>query len=161
MAREKKHALPDWQKEMNHFFHSPLAERAAAGLSERASILLHVDGKPFLFRRKKGKNTLSEAGKESADVDFWVPLSAMRHLLEKAQQPGADLGTMGVAVLEQLFAKQDEKIKFRVNIGFLGLWSKGYFSVLKAGGPEVASSMARFGFNSLSRIKEVLRNIRG
>jgi hypothetical protein len=46
-------------------------------------------------------------------------------------------------------------------MGFLGLWSKGYFSVLKAGGPEVASYLKRWGFDSLSRIKDVLRKIRG
>ncbi len=65
---------------------------------------------------------------------------------------------MGVAIFETIFTKDEEKkIKFRVDSGFLNLWSKGYFSVLKAGGPEVASYLAKFGFDSLSRVKEVLK----
>ena len=97
----------------------------------------------------------------TADVDFWVPLSAMRQLLAEAENPDISISRMGVLVLEHLFAKDaEQKIKFRVNTGFLGLWSKGYFSVLKAGGPEVASLLARFGFNSIARIKDVLRQLR-
>lgn len=86
----------------------------------------------------------------------------MRHLLALSGLPGTGLGTMGVAVFEYLFHKEPEKkIKFRVDASFLSLWSKGYFSVLKAGGPEVASYLGRIGFHSLSKIKEALRHLRG
>lgn len=165
MAKSKKKpaSASGWQTNLTDFFSTPLAEKAGSFLSERAVIAIHVDGEAFVFRRKGGKNRIDTAdGKPDADVHFWVPPSALRHLLAVAQLPGTGLGSMGVATLERLFASApEEKIKFRVDTGFLGLWAKGYFSVLKAGGPEVASYVARKGFNSVARIKEVLKNIRG
>ena len=75
--------------------------------------------------------------------------------------PETGIATLGVAIFEHIFTKDESrKIKFRVDMGFIGLWSKGYFSVLKAGGPEVASYLARFGFNGLNAIKEVLKTVR-
>ncbi len=151
-----------WEQELINFFGGPLAEKAGAFLSERALIAIHVEERHFLFRRKKGKNVISEGESSEADVHFWFPLSTLRYLLELGLLPGTGMGTMGIAVIEHLFnVEEARKIKFRVNMGFLGLWSKGYFSVLKAGGPEVASYLKRWGFDSLSRIKDVLRKIRG
>jgi hypothetical protein len=86
----------------------------------------------------------------------------MRQLLEKAQTPGTGLGSMGVAVIEALFhGDPEQKIRYQVHVGFWGLWSKGYFSVLKAGGPEVASYLGHWGLNSQSRIKDMLQRVRG
>lgn len=160
MAKKKKGS--DWQQTLNNFFASDLAETAGSYLGERARIAIHLEEEAFLFQRKNGRNTITAAPKPEADVHFWVSPSAMRHLLSLADLPGTGLGTMGVAALEHLFASDPEqKIKFRVDTGFLTLWAKGYFSVLKAGGPEVASYVARKGFHSVTRIKEVLKNIRG
>lgn len=151
----------DWELRFEKFLSSPLATRASQGLSDRICIALHVDGEPYFFRRKKGENTLSRVDDVQPDVHFWVPLSTLRHLLSIAELPGTGIGTMGVAIFEHIFTKDEaNKIKFRVDSGFLSLWSKGYFSVLKAGGPEVASYLAKFGFDSLSRVKEVLKKVR-
>ncbi len=147
----------DWQERLERFLSSPLAAKASQGMSDRISIALHVDGNDFFFGRKKGRNTLSRVEEEKPDVHFWVHLSTLRHLLALAEDPETGIATMGIAIFEHVFAKDESrKIKFRVDAGFLGLWSKGYFSVLKAGGPEVASYLARFGFSGLGAIKEVL-----
>lgn len=152
----------DWEARFEKFLTSPLAVKASQGLSDRISIAMHVDGDTYFFRRKKGENTLTRVEDVKPDVHFWVPLSTLRHLLALAELPGTGIGTMGVAIFERIFTGDESlKVKFRVDTGFLGLWSKGYFSVLKAGGPEVASYLARFGFDSLSRVKDVLKNIRG
>jgi len=135
-----------------------MAKGASRGLSERICVALHVEGEDFFFRRKNGVNTLSRVEHGEPDVHFWVHLSTLRYILSVAELPGAGAATLGVAIFEHIFTKDEErKIKFRVDIGFLALWSKGYFSVLKAGGPEVASYLARFGFHGLSAIKEVLK----
>ena len=163
-APKESVAAPEtgWEKRMEAFLSSPLAVKASQGLSDRISIALHLDGETYFFRRKKGENTLTRVEDAKPDVHFWVPLSTLRHLLALAELPGTGIGTMGVAIFERIFASDESvKVKFRVDTGFLGLWSKGYFSVLKAGGPEVASYLARFGFDSLSRVKEVLRKVRG
>jgi hypothetical protein len=151
----------EWPQRVETFLSSPLAERASHGLSDRISIALHVDGEDFFFRRTKGQNTLQRVESLKPDVHFWVPLSTLRQLLEMAEDPDTGVAAMGVSIFEHIFTKEEsKKIRFRVDTGFLGLWSKGYFSVLKAGGPEVASYLARFGFNGLSAIKEVLKKIR-
>jgi hypothetical protein len=162
MPKQKKGS--GWEGKLTEFFETPLADKAGSLLSKRATIAIHVEEETFLFRRIENENSLEKApdDKANADVHFWVAPDAMRHLLSQALVPGTGLGIMGVVVLEHLFATEaDKKIKFRVDTGFLGLWAKGYFSVLKAGGPEVASYVARKGFNSVSRIKDVLKNIRG
>lgn len=165
--REKKPAAAsgvedNWEGRLEKFLSSSLALKASQGLSDRISIALHVEGETYYFRRKKGQNTLVRVEEAKPDVHFWVPLSTLRHLLSLAELPGTGIGTMGVAIFEKIFTGADnQKVKFRVDTGFLGLWSKGYFSVLKAGGPEVASYLARFGFDSLSRVKEVLKKVRG
>ena len=140
------------------FLHSPTALRASSGLSDRILVALHVDGEDFFFRRKKGENTLSRVTEGKPDVHFWLHEGTLRHILALAELPSTGIATIGVAIFEHIFTKDEErKIKFRVDTGFLALWAKGYFSVLKAGGPEVASYLARSGFTGLSAIKEVLK----
>lgn len=161
-TRKKTQEPGSWEDSLREFFSGELAEKAGSYLSDRAVIALHIDGRHFLYGRKKGKNTLTENEDTSADVQFWIPESTLRHLLSISALPGTGMGTLGVAVMEHIFhGDETRKIRFKVNMGFLGLWSKGYFSVLKAGGPEVASYLRRWGFDSLSRIKDVLRKIRG
>lgn len=152
----------DWEKRLKRFVASALASRASQGLSERISVALHVEGASLYFRRKQGEITVSRVEVAKPDIHFWMPIGTLHYLLSLAELKDTGIATMGVAIFEHIFTKDDQKkIRFRVDTGFLGLWAKGYFSVLKAGGPEVASYLARFGFNGLSAIKEVLKNIRG
>lgn len=163
MARAKKaqKSEQDWLAALEKFVESPLAEKAAAHLSERAIIALHIEGDEFFFKRSKGKNTLTKGASSAPDVNFWVPLETLRYLLSVATRPDVGIATLGVAIIEQILQSDSgRKIKFRLNVGFLTLWGKGYFSVLKAGGPEVASHLSRWGFGSLAKIKEVMQKIR-
>ncbi|NUM88534.1 MAG: hypothetical protein HUU37_04945, partial [Bdellovibrionales bacterium] len=73
----------------------------------------------------------------------------------------ASIPSLGVFIFERIVvADEGRKIRFKVRAGVLSLWSKGYFSVLKAGGPEVASYLARMGFSSLGKIKSFIDQIR-
>jgi hypothetical protein len=151
-----------WERQLEDFFASPLAEKAGSFLSDKARIALHIDAHhSYLFQREAGRNRMRIAVEPQADVHFHVPLSTMRHLLELGAQPTSGIGTMGVAVVEHLFhAEPEKKIRFHVDTGFLQLWAKGYFSVLKAGGPEVASYLAEWGYGSLTRLKDLLKQVR-
>jgi hypothetical protein len=141
------------------FLASPLANRAGQGLSSGALVALHVDGEDFYFRRKNGVNTLGRVEVGKPDIHFWLRLAGLRYILELAELPSAGIASLGVAIFEQIFTKDEErKIKFRLDCGFFALWAKGYFSVLKAGGPEVASYLARSGFDGLSAIKKMIKN---
>lgn len=163
VAEQRKADDSSWEKTLFEFFTAPLAEKAGSFLSERARIALHVDKThTFLFQRRGGRNVMEKVTDPKADVHFWVPLCTMRHLMEVGALPGSGIGTMGVAVIEHLFSTDPEKkIRFRVDTTFVVLWAKGYFSVLKAGGPEVASYLARWGYDSVARLKDLLHHIRG
>jgi hypothetical protein len=155
MAKVKK---PDLLAELEAFAQSALAETAAAHLQEGASLLIHSDDRTFLYRREKAGNRILETTENRADVQLWIPPESMRHLLDLGSLPGTGITTMGVAVFEKIFQSETEgKIGFRLEIGFLGLWRKGYFSVLKAGGPEVASYLGRLGHQGFHFLKDMLR----
>lgn len=152
----------EFEVALEDFFQCGLGQKAAAGLSDGACVSLNIDDNEYFFLRRKGKNTLTKTTQESPDVIFWASESTMRHLFALAKLPGTGLGTLGVAIFERIFQpNSSEKIKFRVNASLFSLWGKGYFSVLKAGGPEVASYLAHWGFDSFARIKDVLQKIRG
>lgn len=160
VSKAKKKDQIDLQS-LNHFFQSPLAERAAKGLSDTVCIALTIEEETFYFVRKNGQNALVRQEPTRPDVQFWLSQNAMRQIFQRADDPQASLASVGLAIFEGIFSKTPEdKIRFRVNASFLSLFRKGYFSVLKAGGPEVASYLTRWGF-SLTKIKEVLRNSRG
>jgi hypothetical protein len=155
MAKAKN---PDLFLELQAFAQSALAETAAAHLQEGASLLVHSGGRSFLYRREGGRNRILETGENRVDAQLWIPPESMRHLLDLAALPGTGITTMGVAVFEKIFhAEEREKIHFRLETGFLGLWRKGYFSVLKAGGPEVASYFGRLGHQGLHFLKDMMR----
>jgi len=150
------------EERMERFLGAPLALLASQGLSDGIGVALHVEGESYFFHRKKGRNTLSRVPEGDPDVHFWVSVNTMQHLMTLAELPGTGVATMGIAIFERiLMGEESQRIRFRLDTGFLGLWSKGYFSVLKAGGPEVASYLARFGFDSLARVKEALQKARG
>jgi hypothetical protein len=158
VKKKRKTGEPNVEERLEAFLNSPVAMRASSGLSDRILVELHMGEEHFFFRRREGENTLSRVASGKADVHFWLREGTLRHLLSIAESPDTGIATIGVAIFEHIFSKDEERrIKFRVDAGFLGLWAKGYFSVLKAGGPEVASYLARSGFNGLSAIKAVLK----
>lgn len=153
----------DWEHSLRAFFAGNLAKQAGSYLAADARIAIHIGRQhEFLFLRKGGKNRLEVAVDPEADVHFWLSVSTLRHLLQKSEQENIGMGALGVAVIECLFEKDTpRKVKVRVKAPFLSLWRKGYFSVLKAGGPEVASYLARWGYDSFARWKDMLRHFRG
>lgn len=149
-------------QELEDFFYSDLAIKAASGLSDRAIVEIYLDEQKFFFQKKLGKNKLHKKVNGSADVVFWVNKNAMQNVLDVSREKNASIAKLGVVIFEQIFSRNESsKIYFRVDSGFLSLWSKGYFSVLKLGGPEVAAYIANKGFHSLGKIKEALKSMKG
>lgn len=149
---------------MQEFLSLPLAEDAARPLSNRALVALHVEGDKFFFRRDKNGNTLlkpEDVEGEAVDLQFWVPSSSLDRLLELGKQKETGMAKMGMSVIETILTNDESrKIKFRLDVGFLTLWSKGYFSILKAGGPELSRFLAKLGFDSISKIKDLVKQMR-
>lgn len=145
---------------MEEFLAGPLAEKAASHLSDGASLHIHIDDRTFSYRRQKGKNLFVEGASPSVDAQLWLSSNTLQQMLDHAALPGTGLSSLGVAVFERVFhAQESQRIRICLETGVFGLWQKGYFSVLKAGGPEVASYFAKLGHGSFSRIKDWLRKI--
>jgi hypothetical protein len=158
MAKQNKRET--WRGSMDDFLVGPLAEKAAGHLRDGACLLIHVDDKTFLYRREKQKNTFTESAPCAADAELWLSSNTLQQMLDRANLPGTGMSHMGVAVFERIFHPvESERIRIRLEAGVFGLWQKGYFSVLKAGGPEVASYFARLGQGGFSRMKDWLRKI--
>jgi hypothetical protein len=156
----KQENRENWQSSMEEFLLSPLAENAAGYLRDGACLLIHVDDKTFLYRREKGKNTFTKSAARTADAQLWLSSNTLQQMLGRAALPGTGMSAMGVAVFERIFHPVEaERIRIRLEAGVFGLWQRGYFSVLKAGGPEVASYFAKLGQGGFSRVKDWLRKI--
>jgi hypothetical protein len=147
---------------LENFFQIPWVAKAGEELAEGCALHIHVDRDCFLYERRKNRNSWKLGSVTNPDFEFWVPSVTLRYLVELANKPETGIAAFGVAVFERILrGSKDEKIRFRVYLGLLSIWSKGYFSVLKLGGPEVASYLAQWGFHSVGKIKEVLKNSRG
>lgn len=147
---------------MREFLQGNLASLAAEGFSNRVCVEICVDGESFYLEREKNKNQCNKESENEPDITFWVPEKTLRQILEKEKLPGTGLGAMGIMIFDSILSKDEKrKIKFKVRASILGLWTKGYFSVLKAGGPEVTAYLAKMGLGGITQMKEMLKKIRG
>lgn len=151
-----------FDQELNDFFQSALAVRAAQGIRDSAVVEIVVDGASFYFTKKKGVGRVYKRSPGEVDVTFWVPPATLSQILALSARSETTLANMGIFLFEAITTSDEErKIKFKVRASVLSLWLKGYFSVLKAGGPEVASYLAKIGFSSIGQVKEMVQKIRG
>lgn len=149
--------------EVKDFLEGPLANKAAAGLSSSVSISLKIEEEEFSFFRENGKNRICKGTtEEKVDVHFQLSNQAMRRILDRAAVPDTGIAVLGLQIFEGILSQDEQaRIRFEINASFLSLWSKGYFSVLKTGGPEVAKYLANKGLSSISSIKKLLHKLRG
>ncbi len=148
-------------KILEKFFQSTLVEKAGSVLGDGAEIRFHVGDETFYFRRAKNQSQWTKGQGENPDFEFWVTEYALRQLVKELEDPNSGYAKLGIEILERIVRGEPrDRIRFKVHAGVLSIWSKGYFSVLKLGGPEVASYLAQLGFTSFQTIKEVLKNSR-
>jgi hypothetical protein len=150
------------EQELSDFFASDVALRASQGIRDGAVVEIAVDGTSYFFTKKKGLGKVLKKKPSEAEVTFWVPPSTLKQVLALAGLPGTSMATLGVFIFDAILTHDESrKIKFKVRANVLTLWLKGYFSVLKAGGPEVASYLAKIGLSSIGQIKDMVQKIRG
>jgi hypothetical protein len=58
-------------------------------------------------------------------------------------------------------AEESDKVKVKLNTGFLSLMTGGYLGVLTAGGAEVTKYLASRGLGNIGKIKETIARMRG
>lgn len=157
-----KKAPQSLEKDLREFLEANLASLASAGFSDSVCVEICVEEEKFYFERLENKNQCKKSTDKTPDITFWLAEKTLRQILMRAKLPGTGLGTMGITIFDSILSKDESsKIKFKVRASILSLWAKGYFSVLKVGGPEVAAYLAKMGLGGISQMKELLKNIRG
>jgi hypothetical protein len=150
------------EQDIKSFFTSPLATTAAQGLKAEACVHLTIEGESYFFVRKAKKNQLLRRAPVTPQIEFTIPADSMRYFIDLEALPGSSLSVLGLAILQALLADDPKrKVLFRAKASWLTLFALGYFSVLKAGGPEVASYMAKKGFGGMLQLRSLLQKFRG
>ena len=143
-------------KDLNQFLTSKVAERATSGMSNGAKIALFLDKEAFYFTREAGKNVCKTGECDDPEMSFWLTNDAAQKVFNLTIEEDASITDIGLSLFDSILSKDEKnKIRFSIHASFLRLWSKGYFSVLKTGGPEIAAYMARIGFGSLQQLKKL------
>ncbi len=143
---------------LSAYFSRPVAEKGAKSLSSKAQIEIRVTGAEptaVTLARQDKRNVIIEGPARDPDLIFTLSERALAQVLA---DPTEDLGELGVNLLKLVMSHDPElKMSMQVKAGFLGLFSKGYFGVLAAGGGPLASYLASKGFNGIDAIKAALK----
>src|SRR3989338_6414934 len=91
--------------ELENFLASELGKKALAPLRGNACMAVEINGKEIFI---SGMKVWAEPPYR-ADFRFWVPLSTLRQLLAFASRPEANLGALGIAVLEAMIQSDIKK----------------------------------------------------
>jgi hypothetical protein len=141
------------------YFRKEAAVQAAGSLGNGVEIEIQVDGETFYFTKEKGQNQVKPGSAPDPEILFNLTPAAAEQILA---DPAEDVGTIGVNIAKLVVSTDARKrvgVKFKA--GFLRLWSKGYFGVLKAGGTQFASYLASRGLSGIDAIKSMLGKLKG
>ena len=159
---------PTFRDRFAAYLNRPVALAAAKSLKNGAAIELKIlvsgaeqapEVERLMFYRESGENRVADA--HSLDVPgdpqlrFSIPQAAAEELLT---HPSDELGATGVQILKLILSHEtDKKIGFKIEAGFLSLWSKGYFGVLTEGGKDFWAFLASKGLNGMEAVQAVLK----
>lgn len=147
-----------WCERFSAYFDREVARKAAAPLSDGIEIEIQIEQELLTFTRTAGSNQVRAGGGLNPQLSFTLTPGAAETILS---DPAEEIGAIGVSIARLIFSQDaDKKVSLKFRAGFLSLWNKGYFGVLKAGGTEFSSYLASRGLNGLSAIKAALSKIR-
>lgn len=149
-----------WLERFEEYFRRPVAEKAAGSLANGVLIGFTIPGETaFTFTRIDGKNSVKAGDSGQVEVRFILTPAAAESILSA---PSEQIDEIGVGILK-LIASSDRamKVSVKVEAGFLTLFTKGYFGVIKTGGSVLASYLASKGLGGVGAIKAALQRIRG
>ena len=146
------------------YFASDVAVSAAKSIGNGAEIEFQINGpagqiaETFTFTKKDGKNTVLAGPARDPQLLFTLNEPAAAGILDFKSD---NIGEIGVHIAKMVFNSKtkpdaDAKLGIHFKAGFLALFNKGYFGVLKTGGGQFASFLASNGLNGISAIKSVL-----
>jgi hypothetical protein len=150
--------IPNLQSRVETYFTRPAAQEGTQSLSDGAQIEIKIDQATFTLTRAQKKNQISLGAASSPQLRFELTPKAATELLD---DPSDDLGEIGVKMLKLVASPDPErKIHLKIEAGFLTLFTKGYFGILKAGGGPLANYLASRGLGGMNAIKAAFKNRR-
>ncbi|OFZ56014.1 MAG: hypothetical protein A2428_07225 [Bdellovibrionales bacterium RIFOXYC1_FULL_54_43] len=146
------------------YFERDVAQRAAETIADGAQIEFKIqlsNGSPvesFVFTRTNRKNEVRGAGANAPQLTFILTPESAELILS---DPAEEIGLIGINIFKLILSPDaNRRISLKLHVGFITLFSKGYFGVLAKGGHQVASFLASKGLDGLSAIKELLKKLK-
>src|SRR6185437_4849778 len=148
--------MDSFTEQFSRYFSREVAERAARSLSDGAQMEIRViDQETFTFTRQGGKNVIIPGPARSPEIIFEFDAEIARKILD---DPTEDIGEIGIHLIKLLTSSQGGA-KMNIEAGFLSLFSRGYFGILKVGGSAFASHLASHGLSGMGAIKTALKKL--
>jgi hypothetical protein len=147
------------------YFQREVAQRAAKSISNGAEMEFRVQGSDpskaqiFTFTKSGGTNRVLSGAARDPQLVFVMTPGAAESILS---HPSEDIGSIGVHIAKLIVSSDPElKVSVQLKAGFLGLFSKGYFGVMTAGGSAFTSFLASRGLGGMDAIKAAFKKLRG
>ena len=144
---------------VREFFSRDVCIRGTKPLRDRIEIAIFVDDRgPLTLTKEGGAPKVIQSAPHSADLTFWVPLSALKEIDANKTN---DLGELGVAILKLMtHSDPNTRIKAKVHIGLFEFLRGGYLGVLPLGGTTVMKYLASHGLTGIGKIKDAIAKLR-
>ena len=140
------------------YFDREVAQKAAGSLGNGVQILFQIDTEHFTFTKVAGRNRVVAGAAQDPELVFTLTAQAAEAILA---DPSDDVGAIGVHIAKLIVSPDaNKRVSIKFKVGFLKLFSKGYFGVITAGGSQFASYLASRGLNGMSAIKTALKKIK-
>ena len=145
---------------LQEFFSRDVSTRATKPLKDNIEIALHLDSlTPVCLTKTDGKLLLKESVAKSPDMSFWVSSAAINQLCDFQTE---DIGEIGIQIIKLMLTENtDIRLKVKVHIGSIALFTHGYLGVLPLGGATVMKFLASKGFSNIGKIKDAISKVRG
>jgi hypothetical protein len=142
-------------EELKKFFETrSVCEEAADSLRQSVEIGFNIGALECAFFKVDNKPQLEQRSAKNPDVIFTMAPEAVESLVK---DPSNDIAELGINIVKSYLNK---KIKIQVKGSMIALLTNGYLGVIKAGGMSFAKFLGSYGISGLSKIKEVIQNMR-
>ncbi|MCB0417417.1 MAG: hypothetical protein H6617_04420 [Bdellovibrionaceae bacterium] len=154
-----EHQSPDWLPTLNEFLARPVVRKGLSPLKDSIEIGVTLSsGESVTITKEKGQPTLINRPAEKPDMGFSIPPGALAAIKEFETE---DLGQMAIFLFGLLTdADPNRKMVPKLNIGVIGLVTKGYLATIPLGGATLMKYLATKGFGSLGAIKNAISRLR-
>lgn len=140
------------------YFAREVAQKAAHSLADGIEVEIKAGEEVLTFTKVAGQNTVLPSPAKSPQVIFTLTSQATEEVLSDSAQ---DIGSIGVGILKLLISSDaNRRATVQLKTGFLTLFGKGYFGVLKEGGTQFASFLASRGLSSMGALKDAIKKMK-